>query len=64
MDVITNVVVWNAKKSQILSKKYFEGNLTIKLDEHKINSDDFVTVNRLPSVFFEDQQDWEYVDES
>lgn len=64
MDVITNVVVWNAKKSQILSKKYFEGNLAIKLDEHKINSDDFVTVNRLPSVFFEDQQDWEYVDES
>ena len=64
MDVITNVVVWNAKKSQILSKKYFEGNLAIKLDEHKINSDDFVTVNRLPSVFFEDVTDWEYVDES
>ena len=64
METITNVVVWNANRSQILSRKYFEGNLMINLDDHKINSDDFVTVNRLPSIMFEDQEDWEYVDES
>lgn len=64
METITNVVVWNANRSQILSRKYFEGNLMINLDDHKINSDDFVTVNRLPSMMFEDQKDWEYVDES
>ena len=64
METITNVVVWNENRSQILSKKYFEGNLTINSNDHKINSDDFVTVNRLPSVFFEDVTDWEYVDEN
>lgn len=64
METITNVVVWNANRSQILSRKYFEGNLMINLDDHKINSDDFVTVNRLPSMMFEDKKDWEYVDES
>ena len=64
METITNVVVWNANRSQILSRKYFEGNLIINLDDHKIHSDDFVTVNRLPSMMFEDQKDWEYVDES
>jgi hypothetical protein len=57
-------VVWNENKSQILSKKYFEGSLIINSDDHKINSDDHVTVNRLPSVFFEDVTNWEYVDES
>ena len=64
METITNVVVWNANRSQILSRKYFEGNLMINLDDHKINSDAFVTVNRLPSIKLEDQEDWEYVDES
>jgi hypothetical protein len=64
METITNVVVWNANRSQILSRKYFEGNLTINSDDHKINNDDYVTVNCLPSVFFEDVTDWEYVDES
>jgi hypothetical protein len=64
METITNVVVWNENKSQILSKKYFEGSLIINSDDHKINSDDYVTVNRLPSVFFEDVTNWEYVDES
>ena len=64
METITNVVVWNENRSQILSRKYFEGNRTINSNDHKINSDDFVTVNRLPSVFFEDVTYWEYVDEN